>query len=264
MRRPDWDGRIEQYLDQRMPPQGDHENLWDLIGLGARELAGQALVALGRGEIRGYQPGRLRTIRKPAQPARWDDLCLAAITMAYEYSQIEFVEQGKVVDWLDRQANIVSVRNLPSAHAEPTELQLLKDVGLVEGDAWSDVAEQVLWRYAMQWPRKLSEEPQVVAAVTAAVAECPEYVRQNLAALMEPTNQRQLFDIYQLVRNRWRLVDGWLSDTEAHMAFGENGVLDGVLIWHLLENQFPNSPLFNYFDESLKLHSNQRWPVPPD
>lgn len=258
MRQPDWDERIEQYLDRRMPPCGDHEDLWDLVGPGARELAAQALVALGRGEIRGDQPGRLRTIRKPAQAARWDDLCLAAVTWAYEYSQIEFVEQGKVVDWLDRPANIVSVRNLPSAHAEPTELQLLRDIGLVDGDAWSDAAEEVLWRYSMEWQRKLSEEPRVVAAVTAAVTECPKYVRRRLAALMEPTNKRQLFDVYQLIGNRWRLVDGWLSDTEAQLAFGENGILDDVLIWRLLENQFPNSPLFEYLDKSPKLNSNQR------
>jgi len=221
----DWTEEVIAFLSENLPRYpGEQE--WDHEFSSAFQMGCMAIVALGQAEE--TQSGAI-PLKNPALPAvlpRWDDICVAVLSLANQCNKISYrlvngnvppeqdsasgvravlansdvksLENGTVdfrVVPLGKQPpypapNIAANGSLGPAHAAPDVLTVLKALGLVAGTHWSDRAELVFWREQPRaWKLDVLSDPRFAEAIQKAVETVPENIRNEIGRLVAITDE---------------------------------------------------------------------------
>lgn len=251
-----WARPVAEFFSYEMPYR--REVGWEHYYMTAYEIGCAALVALGQANetVGGAKPRGFPD--RPKVPPRWDDISIAVIYVAAQNGQLRFRPLGRRVpspktdDRGDMPGtNIAAANGAGPARATFNTYWVLEALGLVHGGRWTNAAETVLWRdNPTEWNLDFTSDARFITAAFDAAANVPDDIRSQIDAIVESANEQMWQEQTQHVENadagtvppgtpsasramledslrhrldvlffrRWRLSDGWLSDTEAKSA----------------------------------------------
>ncbi len=188
---PSWTNEVVRFLSSKLPRFDDREG-WDHVFISSYEAACDVLVAFGFAEAveRGAVP---RKVARPAEaPPRWDDVSVAVLDLAAQCGAIiYYCLDGKPprsklgvfssAEKADELPNIAPACRLGPARADTDTMNVLRALGLVADDRWTELAEMVFWRLQpAAWEMDVSSDPRFIEAVEQALLTMPLDVRAVL------------------------------------------------------------------------------------
>ena len=159
-----------------------------------------------------------------------------ALAESYDVSEEDLDPEIPQEVWLD----VAATRYCSAGRIHPQHLGVLQELGLIKNGEWTDRAVPVLWKkwashhdYGMPGKTALFQDvlwehaavmqqdvaEQIEAHLTfpdALIARMKDRVADpdNPAEVLERASQSALLDLEGLFQERWRFLDGWLTEAE--------------------------------------------------
>lgn len=197
---------IVDFVERRLLPHSCSDYAHDHTSAG--ELGCELLEALGHARRTLWGADRLDHPVPPDVLPRWDDTCLAVLSVAardhlFGSGEYPFVTR-----------TVIHRDPFGRSYAATAEvLCLLERLGAVEGGSWTADAEPVLWRHLdlLDPLPAFDGVPRLVALADRSVATQPEDVVRDIApARSQDTLFLRRLHVMDVVARRWRYPEGWL------------------------------------------------------
>lgn len=260
----DWTDAVIVFLSKNLPPDRDG---WDHMYMSAYQMGCDALVALGQAEETDRGAVRRKNPMLADALPRWDDICSAVLGLAVQMDGLAYRTfaglplPGMAVVSSSRPTpppNIKAGSGLGLAYAKEEILSVLRPLGLVAENHWTDDAELVLWRKQPRaWGLNVAADRRFAEAVEVACTIMPADIRQEVDGLkiindaevdelisrlisqvedmharfglplspaLTPEEARKSLEsgrpdhLNSLFFRRWRISDGWLTASGAKRA----------------------------------------------
>ncbi|WP_312930856.1 DUF2442 domain-containing protein [Agrobacterium cavarae] len=254
----EWPALVVQFLSSNLP--GSRETGWYHDFSTAYQIGCETLVALGQAADTSIGAMPLKTPRFPDVLPRTDDVAVAVIYLATQNGLLTFpshrmaFQSRKPPDGKDRAHFRESEAWTALAH--PQTVEVLRALGMIEGDRWTGPAETIWWRDdPSEWALQFKSDFRFEAAVNHACECIPDHIRtamndiieisdedieshssagtdhipENTArvARLSPKTREEIIRTIRWIRSKdfdclfykyWRLNDGWLSTDAAGRA----------------------------------------------
>jgi hypothetical protein len=184
-----WTDSVVTFLLASLP--GDSRQGWDHRYITAYQIGCEALAALGYAKETDWGAVALPAPVTPPSMPRWDDVSTTLLKLAYQNGTIRY-GQDDDGDWQplfsdggDLSETVTSPKGLADVSMTVEVVDVLRRVGIVRGNEWTQAAETSLWRAAPgNWTGDFSAEDRFVAAAVAAVDEMPDDIRSEFHRLL--------------------------------------------------------------------------------
>jgi hypothetical protein len=155
----------------------------------------EALAALGQAQEMTWGAIPTDTPETPVTLPRWDDVVSVVIRMLHQNNQLGFTGPRHVDQERDdgttssRWIDIVSRPGIGAAYVTADGAALMRRLGVLAGDEWSDVAETLMWRVRpYEWELDFTKDPRFKAAVQSAYVDMPEDIATEFDRLLTITD----------------------------------------------------------------------------
>lgn len=192
----DWPKKVIGFISNRLPLGYDSQS-WEHQFSSAYQLGCEALVKLGYADETDYGAILRNDPQLPSELPRWDDICVVVLSLANQQGGLDYrliddnmlasqpsLDFVRVGGSTPPQPNITPAAGLGPAYAETEVLEVLKTLGLIVQNCWTDIAELVMWRILpKEWKMDLGADTRFKGALAKAISTIPNDVRIELDQL---------------------------------------------------------------------------------